>query len=275
LSVQQNLLFGHWFAPHRVRAVAFDQVIETLGIGHLLGRRPASLSGGERQRVAIGRALLSSPKLLLFDEPFAALDAQRKLEILPLIERLRDEFKIPIVYVSHAVEEVARLAGCVVVLENGHVKAIGDPVDVFGPAAIQTGESRFSRSSVLSMQVGGEDQAYGLTELQHPAGIVWLAGQAGPSGGKVRILVKATDVTLSAGRPQNLSVRSVLTGKIAAVETEGPLAAVEITLDGEGRLYAMATRRAVDDLGLRVGDLVFALVKTVALDEHAVGMTRP
>ena len=127
LSVRQNLLFGRWFAPRAARPINFDAVVETLGIGHLLGRGPGKLSGGERQRVAIGRALLSCPKLLLMDEPLAALDTQRRSEILPLIERLRDEFKIPIVYVSHDIEEVARLASRVVVLERGHVIAIGDP----------------------------------------------------------------------------------------------------------------------------------------------------
>jgi molybdate transport system ATP-binding protein len=271
LSVQQNLMFGRWFAPRNERGIAFEAVIETLGIGHLLTRRPARLSGGERQRVAIGRALLSCPKLLLFDEPFAALDLQRRLEILPLIERLRDEFQIPIVYVSHALEEVVRLASRVVVLEAGHVKAVGDPGEVFGPSAVQSAESRFDRSSMLTMQVGGEDAAYGLTELVNPAGKIWLAGPAGKTGGKVRILVRATDVTLSAGPPQNLSVRSVMQGQIREIETEGALASVEIALKGDGRLFAMATRRAIDDLGLKPGDQVFALVKTVALNERTVG----
>jgi molybdate transport system ATP-binding protein len=271
LSVQQNLMYGRWFAPHDERGIAVDAVIETLGIGHLLKRRPALLSGGERQRVAIGRALLSCPKLLLFDEPFAALDLQRRLEILPLIERLRDEFKIPIVYVSHALEEVVRLAARVVVLEAGLVKAVGDPGEVFGPAAVQSAESRFDRSSMLTMEVGGEDSAYGLTELLNPAGTIWLAGPAGARGGKVRILVRAIDVTLSALQPRQLSVRSVLEGKVRDIETEGPLASVEIALNGGSRLYAMATRRAIDDLGLKPGDQVFALVKTVALDERTVG----
>jgi molybdate transport system ATP-binding protein len=271
LSVRQNLLFGRWFAPRNERGITFDSVVETLGIGQLLKRRPSGLSGGERQRVAIGRALLACPKLLLFDEPFAALDLQRRLEILPLIERLRDEFQIPIVYVSHALEEVVRLAAKVVVLEAGQVKAIGDPGEVFGPAAVQSAESRFARSTVLNVQVGGEDAAYGLTELLHPSGTIWLAGPAGERGSKVRVMVHATDVTLSAGRPRNLSVRSVLEGQIREIETEGPLAAVEIALNGGGRLFAMATRRAVDDLGLDRGDQVFALVKTVALDERTVG----
>ncbi len=275
LSVRQNLMFGRWFAPRNERGIAFDSVVETLGIGHLLKRRPARLSGGERQRVAIGRALLACPKLLLMDEPFAALDLQRRLQILPLIERLRDEFKIPIVYVSHALEEVVRLAGYVVVLEGGTVKAAGDPGEVFGPSAVQSAESRFDRSTVLTMQVGGEDEGYGLTELLHPAGTIWLAGPAGDRGSKVRIMVHATDVTLSAVQPRNLSVRSVLEGQVREVETEGALASVEIALNGGGRLFAMATRRAIDDLGLKPGDPVFALVKTVALDERTVGQLQP
>ena len=128
LTVRQNLMFGRWFAGKAEQEVDFGAVVETLGIGHLLSRRPGRLSGGERQRVAIGRALLSSPRLLLMDEPLAALDDARKREVLSLIERLRDAFKVPIVYVSHAVDEVARLASRVVVLDGGRVVAIG-PVD--------------------------------------------------------------------------------------------------------------------------------------------------
>jgi molybdate transport system ATP-binding protein len=124
-TVRQNLMFGRWFAPKLGRAIGFAPVVETLGIGHLLDRRPPRLSGGEKQRVAIGRALLSSPRILLFDEPLASLDEERKQEILPLIEHVRDEFAIPIVYVSHAIEEVARLAARVVMMENGRVAAIG------------------------------------------------------------------------------------------------------------------------------------------------------
>jgi molybdate transport system ATP-binding protein len=269
LGVKQNLLFGRWFAPRRDRKIDFDAVVETLGIGRLLNRAPALLSGGERQRVAIGRALLSCPRLLLFDEPFAALDLQRRLEILPLIEALRDEFKIPIVYVSHAVEEVARLAAWVVVLDEGRVVAEGDPADVLRPAV--TEDPRFGGASVLTMRVGKSDTAYGLTALTHPAGTIWLAGPAGAEGQRVRIVVKATDVTLSAAPPHSLSVQSVLHGTLAAIETAGPLALVEIALAGEGRLSALATRRAIDELKLRAGDPVFALIKTAALDERTVG----
>ncbi|MGH6852220.1 MAG: molybdenum ABC transporter ATP-binding protein [Methylocella sp.] len=275
LSVRQNLQFGRWFAPRGERAIDFDSVVEILAIGKLLSRHPARLSGGERQRVAIGRALLCGPKLLLFDEPLAALDMERKLEILPLIERLRDEFAVPIVYVSHAIEEVARLANFIVVLDAGRVKATGGPGEVFGALGRDSTWPRFDRISVLSMKVCGENAAYGLTELKHPAGTVWLAGPAGPLGGQVRIIVRATDVVLAAHQPHDLSVRSSLCGQIGSIEKSGPLAAVEIVLEGEGRLYAVITRHALDELGFDRGARVFALIKTSALDERqAAAMPR-
>jgi molybdate transport system ATP-binding protein len=270
LSVHQNLRFGRWFAPRSERAIEFDSVVEILAIGKLLPRRPATLSGGERQRVAIGRALLCGPKLLLLDEPIAALDMERKLEILPLIERLRDEFAVPIVYVSHAIEEVARLANFIVVLDAGRIKATGGPGEVFGALGRDSAWPRFNRISVLSMTVCGKNATYGLTELSHPAGTVWLAGPAGPLGGQVRVVVKATDIVLAARPPHDLSVRSSLRGEIRSIEKNGPLAAVQIVLEGEGRLYAVTTRHALDELGLAPGARVYALIKTSALDERQV-----
>ena len=271
LSVRQNLLFGHWFAPKTARRVAFSRVVETLGIDHLLKRRPSGLSGGEKQRVAIGRALLSSPKLLLMDEPLASLDHERKLEILPLIEALRDEFRIPIVYVSHAIDEVARLAGTVVMLDNGRVVATGKVEDVLGPGLGLAGVDRFERSSVVTGRLGATDTAYDLTEIKHPAGTIWLPGLAGPSGREARIVIRATDVTLAKTQAHDLSVRTTLAGMVGSIETgDGPIAGVTIDLDGHGQLFAFATRKAVDELKLKRGDRVFALVKTVALDERAV-----
>jgi molybdate transport system ATP-binding protein len=283
MTVRQNLMFGRWFATTADRSasdrVELDAVVDTLGIGHLLARRPGRLSGGERQRVAIGRALLASPRLLLLDEPLSALDDERKREVLALIEGLRDEFKVPIVYVSHAIEEVARLAAHVVVLGGGRVVAAGGIDEVFGPSQSQAGESRFARSSVLSGRIGKTHAEYGLTEIEHPGGTIWLAGPAGraglagPAGREVRIIIRATDVTLAITRPRDLSVRTALAGTIAAIETDnGPLAAVTVTLRGGAHLVALATRMAVDELNLKRGDHVFALIKTVALDERSVSL---
>jgi len=275
LTVRQNLMFGRWFArkTHRAdppeREVAFDAVVETFGIGQLMARRPGLLSGGERQRVAIGRALLSAPLLLLMDEPLTALDEERKLEVMALIERMRDEFKVPIIYVSHAVEEVVRLAAEVAVIADGRVVAVGPVGEVLAAAEVQAGESRFARSSVLTGRVAALPTRYGLTEIAHPGGTIWLAGSAGPIGREVRVLVRATDVTLATVRPQHLSVRTILAGTVASIEKDdGPLAAVTVALDASGRLLAFATRMAVDELALKPGNKVFALVKTVALDER-------
>ncbi len=230
------------------------------------------MSGGEKQRVALGRALLASPRVLLMDEPLAALDMPRKLEILPLIERLRDHFGIPIVYVSHAVEEVARLATSVVKIENGRVKAIGPASEVFGLVDETIDADQHDMVSVLDATVGTHDAEYGLTPLHHPAGTVFLTGRVEPAGRPVRIVVRATNVALATRRPDHLSTRTVLEGTVARIGTDGsPLARVSISLRGRGRLTALATRKAIDELGLAMGDPVFALVKTVAIDARPIG----
>ncbi len=272
LSVRQNLLFGRWFARRAKAAVSFDGVVETLGIGGLLERRPGGLSGGERQRVAIGRALLAAPRLLLLDEPFAALDRQRKLEILPLIERLRAEFDVPLVYVSHAIEEVVRLAAKVVVLDAGRVVAVGAPEAVLGATRRAAEDPRFGRLSILTATPRSYDAAFDLTELAHAAGTLWLAGRVGCARGPVRVLVRATDVSLAPSDPGPMTIRSALAGRISGIVPDGPLAAATIALDGGEALVALVTRRALFDLGLREGAPVRALVKTVALDEGAVGL---
>jgi len=264
LSVRRNLGYGRLFTPGGERHIAEGPVIDTLGIGHLLDRHPATLSGGEQQRVAIGRALLASPRLLLMDEPLASLDAARRLEILPLIETLRDEFAIPIIYVSHAVEEVARLAGKVVVLEAGRVAREGSPADVFRVAA-----DRFEVMSVVDGRLGAPDGAFQLTPVETPAGVVWLNGIVRPEGRAVRVLVHATDVALATHRPAGVTIRTVLAGTVADVpDGQGPSVTIDVALDGGGRLAAAVTRAAVADLGLAAGRPVFALVKSVALDER-------
>ena len=270
-SVRSNLTYGRWFTPKSARRIAFEPVVEVLGIGHLLDRRPGTLSGGERQRVAIGRALLTSPRLLLMDEPLASLDAARKLEILPFIERLRDEFAMPIVYVSHAIEEVARLAAKVIKLDRGKVIADGPPAAVLAPASLADAAARFDAVSFVTGTVVRQMRDFGVTVLGHPAGEITVPGLIDPASGPVRVAVKATNVTLAVGRPGQMSVRTMLSGRIVAIDVDdGPFALATLALTGGERLVAFATRLAMEDLGLDVGDEVTALVKAVGIDERTV-----
>lgn len=251
-------------------ALALDDVVDLLGLQGLLDRRPATLSGGERQRVAIGRALLSSPQLLLFDEPLASLDAERKLEILPYILRLREQAGMPIVYVSHAADEVARLADTVAVIDAGRVQALGPPGDVLAPAWAR-GSGGFAAVSVIAARVRDYDQAYGLTMFDHPAGVIALPGRIGRSGEPHRFVIRATDVALAVQRPRDVSFRTVLSGTIEAIEHDpGPIARIDIRLPSDERIVALITRKAVDELAIDIGDRIFAMVKATALDERSL-----
>ena len=276
LTVKQNLAFGRWFTPPALRRVDPAPIIETLGIGALLDRRPRSLSGGERQRVGFARALLASPNLLLMDEPLAALDMIRRFEILRLIERIRDATGIPILYVSHSVEEVSQIADDVIVLEAGRVVAQGPPAQAFAAARHLVENRRFGLSSPLACRVESYDPQFDVTALSHPAGPVTLAGQAGAPGRDVRLLVRATDVSLALARPEGVSIRIVLSGTIERIEAEGgPLALVGVRLAGGDFLRASITRLAVKDLALTPGKAVFCLVKSAALDERSLGSPHP
>lgn len=272
LTVRQNLDYGRYFTPDDTSIAGFDAVVDLLGIGHLLGARPSTLSGGERQRVAIGRALLASPHLLIMDEPLASLDADRKLDILPFIERLRDELALPMIYVSHAIEEVARLATKVVRLSQGRVVAEGPPADVFASALPEAGGDRFELVSFLTGTAVRELPDYGMTVLAHPAGEITLPSRFGPPGKSLRVAVRATNVTLAIEHPHGLSVRTSLKGRVRSVALgDDASALVVVELDGGDKISALLTRLAVADLGLTEGREVYALVKAVAIDERAVG----
>lgn len=281
LNVRQNLDYGRYFNTHPPRAIGFEQVVEVLGVGHLLGRAPLTLSGGERQRVAIGRALLTSPNLLLMDEPLSSLDMGRKLEILPFIERLRDHFDIPILYVSHSAEEIARLASRVVKIEQGTVVAIGSPDTVLTGGVPVQGSERFDAVSMITGKLVRFDEAYGVSEVAHPAGTIILPGRVAPAvnapaanapavNASVHIAVRATNVTLGVGEPAQMSIRTILRGRISAIAETGPFAQVNVELDGGEHIVAYVTRLALKDLGLGVGAPVHALIKAVAIDERGV-----
>lgn len=271
LSVRRNLLYGRWFARKRESPESVGRVVDLLGIGHLLARSPGRLSGGETQRVAIGRALLASPRLLLMDEPLAALDAARREEILPYIERLRDESRIPIVYVSHAIAEVARLANTVVLLGNGRVEAAGPVAEITAHPALVTLVGKEEASTVLAANVEGHDDAHHLTHLRCRAGTIVVPRLDARPGEEVRLRIRARDVIISLAAPSRISALNVFEGTLEGVRAAGP-GSVDLRLDcGGAPILAAITRRSCEALGLRPGVRVYAIVKTVALDRQSLG----
>jgi molybdate transport system ATP-binding protein len=271
LTVRQNLLFGRWFARDSAPASGLDDVVDLLGIAPLLDRRPGRLSGGEKQRVAIGRALLASPRLLLMDEPLAALDAGRKDEILPYLERLRDQASVPIVYVSHSVAEVTRLANTIVLISDGRVRAVGPVQEVMGRAELYPLAGRFEAGAVLAVRVAAHDARWRLTELTGAFGKLMVPLLDAPVGAALRVRIRARDVILALTPPIGISALNVLAGRVEAlVPIEEGALEVELRL-GVERLLARVTRRSGEALGLVPGRQVFAVIKTVAIDRRSLG----
>jgi molybdate transport system ATP-binding protein len=263
LSVRRNLLYGRWFSDGNGGGAAADlaSVVELLGIGHLLERRPVALSGGEKQRVAIGRALLAHPRLLLMDEPLASLDEARRAEILPYIERLRDEAGVPILYVSHSVAEVARLATTVVILTEGKVTAVGPVADILPLADSGDG------GSVLDAVVARHDEAFQLSVLTSAAGELQVPRLSAPLGAPVRAYIRTRDVMLSLRPPQEISALNVLPGRIAAIVPSANGAQAEVRLDCNGAaITARVTAKSVQRLALAPGQPVYAVIKSVSFE---------
>jgi molybdate transport system ATP-binding protein len=242
-------------------------VVALLGIGRLMEQRPSTLSGGEKQRVAIGRALLAAPRLMLMDEPLSALDRSRKQEILPYIERIRDEFKIPVIYVSHAMDEVARLANEVVLLDEGRIKAAGRPDEVFG-SSLSLSEN-FAPQSILEGKLIGHEPYYGLSIAEIGNEIITLQPVDLPEGTLVRMRVDATDVILALDRPDNISALNHLPGIITAFNADGPHILVSLDCSGQ-RLLSRITLLSMERLGLKLGMRVHALFKAVTVDSGSV-----
>ncbi len=268
LTVRQNLTYGQWFAPQG--DTDFDRVVAMLGLGALLARRPGTLSGGEAQRVAIGRALLSRPRLLLMDEPLSALDDARKAEVLPYLERLRDETKIPILLVSHSVAEVARLATTVVALEAGRVVACGPAAKVLAdPETVPVFGVR-DAGAVLDGVILVQ-HSDGLTEIAVSGGRLFVPRVTGEVGAKLRLRIAAQDVILSRAAPVGLSALNILAGVVTAVRRGGHGGAmVQIAVGGD-TLLARITARSADALGLEPGVAVHAIAKSVAVAQSDVG----
>ena len=273
LTVRGNLRYGMRRTDEN--HIDFGQVTGLLGIGNLLESRPHALSGGERQRVAIGRALLASPRLLLMDEPLASLDAPRKDEILEFIERLRDALAIPIVYVSHIMEEVIRLADDMVVLSEGRVAAVGTVEEVTSRLDLRPLTGRHEAGAVLPARLEGHDADFDLSYLAVPGGRLSVSRLDLAVGAALRVRVRARDVSLALEPPRRSSVLNVFAGVVTDIGAEpGPQVDVLVHIGaGEAKspLWARITRKSAHLLGLAPGTPVYAFVKTVALDRHSLG----
>jgi molybdate transport system ATP-binding protein len=273
-SVRGNLLYGAKSDKDQP-GPSFDAVVDLLGIKDLLTRRPADLSGGEKQRVAIGRALLASPRLLLMDEPLASLDGPRKNEIMPFIERLRDELKLPIFYVSHEMEEIIRLADLLVLLDAGKVAASGSVEELTSRLDLWPLTGRYEAGAVIRTVLRGHDTTFGLSELAFAGGRLRVTELTLPLGTPIRVRIHARDVVIATEQPAHLSIRNAFAAKVIELAPpRGPLIDVKLDIGSPGEpvmLWARITQRACQELKLAPGKPVFALVKTVALDRHSLG----
>jgi molybdate transport system ATP-binding protein len=266
LSVRANLEYGYKRIAPTERKVPLGQVVEWLGLNRLIERAdPAKLSGGERQRVAIGRALLTSPRILLMDEPLSALDTASKQEILPYLERLHRELQIPVLYVSHALDEVARLADHLVLLEKGRILASGALGEMFARLDLPTAHFD-DAGAVIEAAVAQHDEVYHLTRLDFSGGHLWVGKVDQPFGTRVRARVLARDVSISMQAPEGTSISNILNARIEEIRDEGPDKVMVRMKVGESQmLLSRITRRSRDQLGLAAGMYVCAQVKSVAL----------
>jgi molybdate transport system ATP-binding protein len=266
LSVKHNLLYGRWFTRSRGAVADFDRIVQLLDIGALLHRAPGALSGGEAQRVAIGRALLSRPRLLLMDEPLASIDEMRKTEILPYVERLRDELRIPIVYVSHALDEIVRLATTLVVIDRGRVAAAGTLTDILSRVDVPVLARRADAGVVLDARIAAHDEHWHLTQLDCAAGVMRVPKIDLPLGTPLRIWVRARDVSLTTAHPQSMSVLNILPARVVKLAA-GDGASVDVRLECNGvPLLARVTKLSAERLELQPDCSVYALVKSIAFE---------
>ncbi len=264
MNVKRNLEYGLKRVAPADQKVSLDRAIELLGIGGLLQRKPESLSGGERQRVAIARALAVSPDLLLMDEPLAALDQSRKQEVLPYIESLHKELEIPVIYVSHSLEEVAQLADHLILMEQGRVVDSGDIHDMFTRLDLPLAHE-LDASAIITAKVTGFDEHYHLMFLQFAGGTITVAGQNLNKGDAVRLRLVARDVSLTLEHQSSTSILNIFPVTVDEILQTGPAQLIVRLMAGGVPMLSKITRKSAAELKLEPGKKVFAQVKSVAL----------
>lgn len=274
MSVETNLRYGQRRAPRDAEGPGFDEIVALLGIAPLLSRRPGRLSGGERQRVALGRALLARPRLLLMDEPLAALDAARRAEILPFLARLREIARIPILYVTHALDEVDALADELVLLEAGKVLAAGAVEALMERTDLPQLAGRRDAGVLIACTV--RSSSSGVTTLDFDGGTLFTTSCPGVPGARLRVRLRARDVAVAIEEPRGISTTNILRVTLSTIDGGTEPGEVFLRLAaGSTTLLARVTRDSVERLGLRPGMPLWALVKAVTFDHRLVAEPRP
>jgi molybdate transport system ATP-binding protein len=270
-DVAGNLAYADTRSRHLGGAITVDGVVAALDLGPLMARRVQTLSGGEKQRVAIGRALLARPRLLLLDEPLSALDMKRRAAILPMIRALPERFGIPVFHVTHALDEAVQIADRMILMADGRIRAEGPVETLLADAAHDDVTGRFEAGVVLDADVIGNDAAFGLTMLSACGHTLEMPGLALAQGQRIRLRIRARDVSIAVKRPDGLSIRNVVPGVVSAIaaDSDGPFAEVLVDVGGAA-LRARLTRASVAGLGLAPGMAVFALIKSIAFDRRAM-----
>ncbi|MGL4405019.1 MAG: molybdenum ABC transporter ATP-binding protein [Notoacmeibacter sp.] len=272
LSVAGNLAFAEKRSMRVKSEITYEKVVAALDLEPLLGRRVTALSGGEKQRVAIGRALLTNPSLMLMDEPLSALDINRRSAILPLIRSLPETFGLPVIYVTHAIDEVAQIADRIALMDRGTIGAEGPLETIFENPALDHLTGRFEAGVILDAEISGHDLPYQLTSLVCQGHNLTMPIVPLKTGDTVRLRIRARDVSLATEIPRGLTVRNILPVKIISIALDAETAFAEVVLAfGSAKLRSRVTRASVADLGLQPGDNVYALLKSIAFDRRSLG----
>ena len=271
MTVRNNLIYGTPKTRDVANSLNLTDITGLLELAPLLERRPRTLSGGEKQRVAIGRALLSNPKLLLMDEPLASIDVQHRFEILPFIQRVREKTGITIIYVTHALEEVIFIADQIILLSEGQVTAQGTVEEIMGRLDLHPMTSRFDAGAVISAIYSGYDREFDLGELSFDGGTLRIAGLNAEIGIHLRAHIRARDVSLMLDKPKDTSVLNVFKGELIEIRHEdGPQ--LDLLINIGTPLIARITRKSLNDLNLDIGSKVYAMIKAVAIDRKTLGI---
>lgn len=259
-SVKGNLRYG----MKNISQEDFDYIVELLGIGHLLKRYPLTLSGGEKQRVAIGRALLTDPDILLMDEPLSALDVPRKRELMQYLERLSKEINIPILYVTHSLDELFRLADRVVLMENGIVKAYDSVEKIWNSPIFLPWKGETEQSSVLALPVHLHNPPYKMTALSFGVQMLWIHQVAASAGERVRVCIYSSDVSITLQKPGQTSIRNILCGQIAQIEMRDSRVDIAVLVEGN-KIWTSISKWAQQELRFAVGQDVYVQIKSVSV----------